>query len=590
MIKKKYNIIDNISFQDNNGDEIKVYFNQNLNTIIGGKSTGKSLLLKNIVNSIDEEQLKSKIEIENFIKLNNFKIEWKDKIEDEKRNIEYIPQAYLNHLLNNKNKESQIDKMAEKIMKQDDIVKENLENINEIIKNKEKYTESNIDRYFDTGEKIKTFKEELNLIGSKNIIKKEIEDLNTRLKILQDNDEIDTIALDKIKNKINENENENSKNKEKLENIRLLQNSNCIFEINYLEILKSLESKEINEIIKNTEDKLKVILSELEKKLTEKQNILIEEKGKLTKELIPYNDKIKNKEEIEKIENLLFKENEKLKKINSLEVELEKENSNKDNYNQEIINIFENYKKIYDTELEKKVLKKDFEKLKIEIKYELSIKYWENLYECLNGTSLRGHLEYSPDILPKLEELKNLYLLLEKEEIKLKKGYNKKDVLKALTKNPFILKYDITENGININNMSEGNKSFVLLELIIQLGNNEFPILIDQPEDDLDNRSVYEGLVKFLKNKKRERQIIVATHNANIVVGADAENIIVANQNGVGTENYNKRQFDYKNGALENQTKDSNGILGKRTIQEHICEILEGGKQAFERRKRKYKF
>ena len=138
--------------------------------------------------------------------------------------------------------------------------------------------------------------------------------------------------------------------------------------------------------------------------------------------------------------------------------------------------------------------------------------------------------------------------------------------------------------------MSEGNKSFVLLELIIQLGNNEFPILIDQPEDDLDNRSVYEGLVKFLKNKKKERQIIVATHNANIVVGADAENIIVANQNGVGTENYNKRQFDYKNGALENQTKDSNGILGKRTIQEHICEILEGGKQAFERRKRKYKF
>ena len=588
--KKNYNIIDSICFQDNNGDEIKVYFNQNLNTIIGGKSTGKSLLLKNIVNLIDKEYLKSKIEIESFSELSNFKIEWKDKIKDEKRNVEYIPQTYLNHLLNNKNKESQIDKTAEKIMKQDNIVKENLENINEIIKNKEKYTDTNIDKYFDTEEKIKNFKEELNLIGSKNIIKKEVEDLNTRLKILQDNDEIDIISLDKIKNKINENENKDFKNKEKLENIRLLQNNNCIFEINYLEILKSLESDEINEIIKNTEDKLKIILLELEKNLTEKQNILIEEKDKLTKELIPYNDKIKNKEELERIENLLLKENEKLKKINSLEIELEKENFNKDNYNQEIINIFENYKKIYDTELEKKVLKKDFEKLKIEIKYELSMKYWENLYECLNGTSLRGHLEYSPNILPNLEELKNLYLLLEKEEIKLKKGYNKKDVLKTLTKNPFILKYDITENGININNMSEGNKSFVLLELIIQLGNNEFPILIDQPEDDLDNRSVYEGLVKFLKNKKKERQIIVATHNANIVVGADAENIIVANQNGVGTENYNKRQFDYKNGALENQTKDSNGILRKRTIQEHICEILEGGKQAFERRKRKYKF
>ena len=389
--KKNYNIIDSICFQDNNGDEIKVYFNQNLNTIIGGKSTGKSLLLKNIVNLIDKEYLKSKIEIENFSELSNFKIEWKDKIKDEKRNVEYIPQTYLNHLLNNKNKESQIDKTAEKIMKQDNIIKENLENINEIIKNKEKYTDTNIDKYFDTEEKIKNFKEELNLIGSKNIIKKEVEDLNTRLKILQDNDEIDIISLDKIKNKINENENKDSKNKEKLENIRLLQNNNCIFEINYLEILKSLENEEINEIIKNTEDKLKIILLELEKKLTEKQNILIEEKDKLTKELIPYSDKIKNKEELEKIENLLLKENEKLKKINSLETELEKENFNKDNYNQEIINIFENYKEIYDTELEKKGLKKDFENLKIEIKYELSMKYWENLYECLNGTSLRGH-------------------------------------------------------------------------------------------------------------------------------------------------------------------------------------------------------
>lgn len=358
--KKNYNIIDSICFQDNNGDEIKVYFNQNLNTIIGGKSTGKSLLLKNIVNLIDKEYLKSKIEIESFSELSNFKIEWKDKIKDEKRNVEYIPQTYLNHLLNNKNKESQIDKTAEKIMKQDNIIKENLENINEIIKNKEKYTDTNIDKYFDTEEKIKNFKEELNLIGSKNIIKKEVEDLNTRLKILQDNDEIDIISLDKIKNKINENENKDSKNKEKLENIRLLQNNNCIFEINYLEILKSLENEEINEIIKNTEDKLKIILLELEKKLTEKQNILIEEKDKLTKELIPYSDKIKNKEELEKIENLLLKENEKLKKINSLETELEKENFNKDNYNQEIINIFENYKEIYDTELEKKGVKKRF--------------------------------------------------------------------------------------------------------------------------------------------------------------------------------------------------------------------------------------
>ncbi|WP_158408095.1 hypothetical protein, partial [Fusobacterium nucleatum] len=83
-----------------------------------------------------------------------------------------------------------------------------------------------------------------------------------------------------------------SKNEEETEKIRLLKNNNCIFDTNYLEKVKSLENKAINEIIKNTEDKLKTILLELEKNLIEKQNILLEEKDKLTKELKPYNDKI----------------------------------------------------------------------------------------------------------------------------------------------------------------------------------------------------------------------------------------------------------------------------------------------------------
>ncbi|MCY7008785.1 hypothetical protein OCK72_09125 [Fusobacterium simiae] len=352
--KKNYNIIDSVNFQDDNGDEIRVYFNQNLNTIIGGKSTGKSLLLKNIVNFIDEKQLIDKIETENFLRLSNFKVEWKDKIEDGKRNVEYIPQTYLNRLLNSKNKESEIDKTAEKIMKQDDNRKENLEELNKTIKNKEKEIHSIIDKYFDIKEKIEKFEEALNLIGSKNIIEKEIEDLNTKLKILQDNNginEIDIGTLNKIKNEIDENKNKISKNEEETEKIRLLKNNNCIFDTNYLEKVKSLENKAINEIIKNTEDKLKTILLELEKNLIEKQNILLEEKDKLTKELKPYNDKIKNKEEIEKIENSLSKEKEKITKIEFIENEIKIENINKEKYNQEIINIFENYKKIYDTEL-----------------------------------------------------------------------------------------------------------------------------------------------------------------------------------------------------------------------------------------------
>jgi predicted ATPase len=140
--------------------------------------------------------------------------------------------------------------------------------------------------------------------------------------------------------------------------------------------------------------------------------------------------------------------------------------------------------------------------------------------------------------------------------------------------------------------MSPGKKSLVLLKLLIELDNSKCPILLDQPEDDLDNRSIYNDLVKFIKNKKKERQIIIVTHNANLVVGADAECVIVANQSDGDNSNNREYKFEYIQGALENTFLNENSkyILEQRGIQEHVCDILEGGKIAFEQRKKKYNF
>lgn len=142
--------------------------------------------------------------------------------------------------------------------------------------------------------------------------------------------------------------------------------------------------------------------------------------------------------------------------------------------------------------------------------------------------------------------------------------------------------------------MSPGKKALVLLELIVNLENSNCPILIDQPEDDLYNRSIYTDLVKYLKEKKHERQIIVVTHNANVVIGADAEEVIIANQDGNEAENNSKR-FEYRSGAIENYSPFYNtdgsvckGVLNQKGIQEQICDILEGGKDAFEKRRKKY--
>ena len=94
-------------------------------------------------------------------------------------------------------------------------------------------------------------------------------------------------------------------------------------------------------------------------------------------------------------------------------------------------------------------------------------------------------------------------------------------------------------------------------------------LLIDQPEDNIDNEARYAQLTKWVRKQKYNRQIILVTHDANIVINGDAECVIIANHLG--------DKFDYEFGALE--YKD---ILDKAAV------ILDGGKTAIHRRMEKY--
>ena len=141
--------------------------------------------------------------------------------------------------------------------------------------------------------------------------------------------------------------------------------------------------------------------------------------------------------------------------------------------------------------------------------------------------------------------------------------------------------------------MSEGKQAFVILKLLLDFSDRKCPILIDQPEDSLDNRAIYTELVTYIKKKKKERQIVLVTHNSNVVVSADAENVIVANQEGSDAHNEGGYKFQYINGALEDskkKDKDEDVILYSQGIREHVCDILEGGRDAFEKREKKYGF
>ncbi|MDB5340953.1 MAG: hypothetical protein JWN70_6572 [Planctomycetaceae bacterium] len=115
----------------------------------------------------------------------------------------------------------------------------------------------------------------------------------------------------------------------------------------------------------------------------------------------------------------------------------------------------------------------------------------------------------------------------------------------------------------------------LLLYLVIDAQDRR-PLIIDQPEENLDPKSVFEELVPHFRNARKRRQVIIVTHNANLVVNTDADQVIVAfsEPNPAG----GLPTVTYRCGSLENSK-----------IRKTVCEILEGGEQAFRDRERRYR-
>lgn len=187
-------------------------------------------------------------------------------------------------------------------------------------------------------------------------------------------------------------------------------------------------------------------------------------------------------------------------------------------------------------------------------------------------------------------KIKQLILGCLQGELHVIKGKTNETFLRSLLSDWYNTTYQVKMDGDLIDEMSPGKKALVLLKMLINLAESKCPILIDQPEDDLDNRSIFDELIPFVKKQKLQRQIIVVTHNANVVLGGDAEEIVIANQQGKNSKN-DRFRFEYRTGAIEDDTCDvgSVGILNARGIQQHICNVLEGGKVAFDLRKNKYR-
>ena len=644
--KKSYYLIDKVRFIDNTGYDHfpsePIEINQNLATIIGGKSTGKSLLLYHMAKTIDRQEVEYRFDDHpaatqyNNIEASpdfDFEVVWADghsshlkPVEGEneagQRKILYIPQNHLN-MLSEKNVRSRdtLNKFVRDVLLQDPSVRENYGIILTKIKGLSKSIPASVANLYQIKQDIEEIQENIKQLGEEKGIEKYIAQLQKEANGIKSQSGLaeqeiydyeallekekgsttNIAVLSDDKKNLNSFRHDLFGQLENLEEIRDAQASYLGNEDIKKEFTQGLAGigkiktdllAGTDKIISSVDAKIKLHKKELEK---------------IKKDLAPFMAKVKLQDELKQKNEAVSDEQKKLDKI-----ALEKKSlvSKEILYDKEKKSLIETYREIFnDYDAARKEFKKYENKFE-DISLNVSVGFTEQrfndevIHSLLNKSDIKRNIsdvgwkdEYEYQFHPSihLTFITNILNGVVDERIKTIKSRPAKDAVIKILEDYFGLDFKIAYKSDSLDNMSPGKKGLVLLRLLIDLSNEEWPILLDQPEDDLDNRSVYDDLVSFIKNKKKQRQIVIVTHNPNLVVGADAEQVIVANQEGQQKGRDNRKfQFEYVSGALENTFElseaEEKAILFRKGKRQHVCEVLEGGKDAFQKRERKYSF
>ena len=592
-IKFDYNVIDHVLLNTASVWNQEISLNQNLNTIIGGRSTGKSTLLASIASKFKDIK---DVENRDYIKelSDNVHVVWRDGKENDGKEIEYFTQNEIANIIS----KGDSDNLFCNILIGQPNFRETYE----------KFKEEEATRFSTIQSKVSYVK----TLGDIDGICREIEKLEKERNAIQQKLTDKKEIIEKYQTKEKElsqlfaNKTKLDKEKEQLD---ILSKSD-FFVLNSNLSIQWLTESSVNRM----KDEARQTLS--------KSNLHMQEF--LIGIIASVDERIKNiSKQIVEIESdasykegkHIFDENKNLvlimKQISSLsqqKVKIGQESQILDNLYKEfktigsdLLNEHLSYLELMNSIASN--LRIQHDNITLSASYELK----PELEKTLNDTfSLRSVImnqlitdtvnqykkKTKEDIKKGVTELLNKAV---KDELTFKNGYNVQSFLtNMLSTNWFKLKYNVDYESDNLLDMSPGKRSFVVLKLLLDFSDKKCPILIDQPEDNLDNRAIYNELVKYIREKKKERQIILVTHNPNIVVGADSEEVIVANQNGKNAPNDGGIKFQYVSGSLENSSKrldESNmPILNRCGIREHVCDILEGGENAFRDRENKYGF
>lgn len=634
--KRDYLVIDEVKFVPAGGDNTfsphAIDINDKLNAIIGGKSSGKSLLLYHVAKAIDPAQVQKKLEeleVDAGYDFDqnpafDFEVKWGDGVvyklrqaaKEKSRQITYIPQMYINFLAEKRGKEGLkilIQSFLEEKETFGTFLKE-LQNEQDEIKVD---LSAAITQFFQLKGNYTRIAEEIRGKGDRSARLRNIDEKNNELaglRTIAGFTEEDEQQFDQLERgrKIHQNR------------LTSLQQLKTVYQTEYpaeLEKLRAGIGASLDSYsrlasarfllhpfiglrfplqINADMDQINTVFAsivEQTKKLGEKIDrlmVLTNDKiNQYNSGIQPYLDKISNRAKLQALQQEIADE----------QTAVEREY---DKINTAYSNLLESYSKIVheinskpeysEISTEKKIKLKaylDFDTQRFAAACTTFINK-QSYFSYIFGTYLDGSNNY---VFEKDKHVANFKEIFDKilspsaNNIRFNQGGTILNTTTTLFDDYFSVSYELSQDTEDIMKMSPGKKGMILLFLILHLSNADYPILIDQPEDNLDNRTVYTELKDFIKQKKIKRQIIIVTHNANIVVPTDAENVIVANQEGQDSGKDNAAyRFEYISGSLENTFRSpaTIGILNQMGIKEHVCEILEGGEAAFIEREKRY--
>lgn len=636
--KEPYKVIKRVTFQGSNDFPVEILFNPNLNAIIGSRSSGKSALLAHIAHAVDpdytvQQQLLTATSTKaselgpaaglswSAVQSTVCSVEWADGT-DGGGSVIYIPQNWLYQISNNPKEVTK--KIQPVIQHQYGTYFREHERQLQAVKDANGGIERAVNRWFELAAEVNDLEGKIRQVGDKASITKERDAIGEQIEALRTESQLSAEDLEKYQSVVNEID--EKRNRVREADVEAEQLDQFVVE-NGSSYVSSPGAVSVDVVLRPDVDSVPEVLAEqlaamvdessaaliaaveiaitvFRKSITDEQNALAASVKQLEADNKSLIDKHKANIALDGLVKRQKDQQSALSKIAKYEEQRAKATASQQTAGTQIVDCISARAAAHaalEAAFGAQTRELDQLSFGVAVGFDADVvcSLSTPFHKRERGPFIKTRDEESESVVDIAKAQAGPVVFLESlfdKKQRLNSGVDAaaaaRSVLAATPEVRFTAELDGDRiGGFERSTMTPGKQALFALTLILGEAEDVWTLLIDQPEDDLDSRSIYWEVVRYLVEQKKRRQVILVTHNANLVVGADAEEVLVANRHGDDRKNRGERTFDYLTGSLEHSEPKRSATydLECMGILEHAVEILDGGEEAFQKRRDKYK-